>query len=77
MPRNEVNLNISKRFNNFDIKLSIKDLFAENVKYQQNINTTVDMSHYDSYGIQQFNRVQIVKSVFSERQYLIGLSYKF
>ncbi len=77
MPRNEVNLNFNKRFNKFDIKLSIRDLFAENIKYQQDINTTVDMTVYGLSGIQHFDRRQIVKSVFSERQYFIGLSYKF
>lgn len=65
MPRNLIDLVISKKFGKYlELKLSVKDLLNESIVFKQNINTTVDMSHYNggTSNIKAFNRDQVLRS---------------
>jgi outer membrane receptor protein involved in Fe transport len=78
MPRNEMNFLVSRKISkNFEIKGGVKDIFNQNVKYQQDINEDVDMSLYGSSGIQHFDRTQITRLYHPGRQFILNLSYKF
>ncbi len=78
MPRNEMNFLVSRKLSkHIEIKAGVKDIFNENIKYQQDINTPVDMSIYGSEGIKQFNRNQITRLYHPGRQFILNLSYKF
>lgn len=78
MPRNEVDLSLSKKFGGkFELKAGIKDLFGEKVVFRQNVKTVVDMSNYGGDGTRAFDRSQTTKSYYPGRQYSLGLSLKF
>ncbi len=78
MPRNEADLALSKKIGErFEIKAGIKDLFGEQVVYQQNVKSVVDMTNYGGDGTKAFDRTQNTKSYYPGRQYSLGLSVKF
>jgi len=78
MPRNEADLALSKKIGErFEIKAGIKDLFGEQVVYQQNVKSVVDMTNYGGDGTRAFDRTQNTKSYYPGRQYSLGLSVKF
>lgn len=78
LPRNELDMTLSRKFGKrFELKGGIKDLFGEQIVYQQNIKTAVDMSYYGGDGIRTFNRAQNTKSWYPGRQYSLGISVKF
>ena len=78
MPRNETDLSISKKIGEkVEIKAGIKDLFGEQVVFQQQVRTIVDMSYYGSDGMKAFDRSQNTRSWYPGRQYSLGLSLKF
>jgi hypothetical protein len=81
MPRNAIDLTFSKTIGkNVEIKGGIKDILNQPVRYQQNINTTVDMALYsqgaDS-GFQYFDRDQVTRSFTPGRTVQLGVSLKF
>jgi hypothetical protein len=81
MPRNLVDLAISKKINNnFELKLGLKDLLNEWFKTIQTVNTTVNMADLtggSDNSTKHFDRDQIVKSYQPGRYITLGLSYKF
>lgn len=78
MPRNETDLAISKKIGrNLEIKAGIKDLFGEQVVFQQHVRSLVDMSYYGGDGTKAFDRNQDTRSWYPGRQYSLGLSMKF
>jgi hypothetical protein len=77
MPRNETDIAFSKMIGKrLEIKAGIRDLFGEQVVFQQHINSIVDMSHYGSDGTKAFDRSQNTRSWYPGRQYTLGLSLK-
>jgi hypothetical protein len=81
MPRHGLDCTFSKAIGkNVEIKGGIKDILNQTVRFQQNINTNVDMSVYsqgaDS-GILYFDRDQETKSFSPGRTILLGVSLKF
>jgi outer membrane receptor for ferrienterochelin and colicin len=81
MPRNVIDLTFSKTIGkNIEIKGGIKDILNQPVKYQQNVNTAVDMALYsqgaDS-GIRYFDRTQVTKLYSPGRSVMLGISLKF
>jgi hypothetical protein len=78
MPRNEVDFAISRNLGSkLTLKAGIKDILGEQVRFQQNVNTVVDMSKYGGDGSKAFKRAQVTKSYYPGRQYSLGLTYKF
>ena len=78
MPRNEADLAVSKKISKMlEIKAGIKDLFGEQVVFQQHVNSIVDMTNYGGDGIKAFDRNQNTRSWYPGRQYSFGLSLKF
>jgi hypothetical protein len=81
LPRNVLDLAISKKINKqLEIKAGIKDIFNQQVRLIQTINTTVAMSEIDgsnSSDIKHFSRNQITKSYTPGRYVTIGITYKF
>lgn len=78
MPRNETDLSISKKIGTkVEIKAGIRDLFGEQVVFQQHVRSIVDMSNYGGDGTKAFNRSQNTRSWYPGRQYSMGLTYKF
>jgi hypothetical protein len=80
MPRNQVDLVISKKIGRFtEIKLGIKDLLNEPVVYQQNINTDVDLGFYNggASNIKNFKRTQILKSFKPGSNFSLELGFRF
>lgn len=81
MPRNLVDLAISKKFNeNFEFKLALKDLLNEKYQNIQTVNTTVNMSDLTGgtdNSTKYFKRDQITKSFQPGRYASIGITYKF
>ncbi len=78
MPRNEADLALSKKIGErLEIKAGIKDLFGEQVVFQQNVKSVVDMTNYGGDGTKVFDRTQNTKSYYPGRQYSLGLSVKF
>jgi outer membrane receptor protein involved in Fe transport len=81
MPRNVIDFTFSKAIGkNVEIKGGIKDILNLPVKYQQNINTSVDMALYsqgaDS-GFKYFDRNQVTRSYSPGRTLLLGITLKF
>jgi len=81
MPRYGIDFTFSKAIGkNVEIKGGIKDILNQRVRFQQNINTYVDMSLYsqgaDS-GTLYFDRTQETKSYSPGRTLLLGVSFKF
>jgi outer membrane receptor for ferrienterochelin and colicin len=78
MPRNETDLAISKKIGKgIEIKAGMKDLFGEQVVFQQHVRSIVDMSYYGGDGTKAFDRSQNTRSWYPGRQYSIGLTYRF
>lgn len=81
MPRNSIDFTFSKAIGkNVEIKGGIKDILNQPIKYQQNINTNVDMAVYsqgaDS-GIKYFDRDQVTRMFSPGRTIQLGVSLKF
>ena len=81
MPRHGIDFSFSKAIGkNVEIKGGIKDILNQAVRFQQNINTSVDMSVYSQgadNGILYFDRDQETKSFSPGRTVLLGVSLKF
>jgi outer membrane receptor for ferrienterochelin and colicin len=78
MPRNEADVSLSKKLGDrLELKAGIKDLFGEQVVYQQHVKTVVDMTYYGGDGTKTFNGTQKTKAYYPGRQYSLGLSMKF
>jgi len=82
LARNVLDLAISKKINNhFEIKAGIKDLFNEQVRLVQTINTSVDMNVINgdkaAPNIQHFKSEQVTKSYQPGRYLTLGVTYKF
>jgi hypothetical protein len=81
MPRNVLDLAISKKIEkNFEIKMSVKDIFNQKFILKQTINTSVDMSELtkgSTGDVEYFNRDQITKSFQPGRYISLGVTYKF
>jgi outer membrane receptor for ferrienterochelin and colicin len=80
MPRHLVDFVISKKIGKFaELKFSIKDLLNQSVIFKQNVNTTVDMSHYNGgpSDIRHFDRDQILRSYTPGSSYSLELGFRF
>jgi len=81
LPRNVLDLAVSKRIGEkFEIKAGIKDIFNEQVRFEQKINTSVDMNEVTggtTNGIIHFNRNQVTKLFQPGRYLTLGITYKF
>jgi len=81
MPRHGIDFSFSKAIGKIvEIKGGIKDLLNQPVRFQQNINTYVDMSVYSQgadNGTLYFDRDQETKSYLPGRTVLLGVSLKF
>ncbi len=80
MPRNLVDLVISKKIGKYtEIKFSVKDLLNQSVVYKQNINTSVDLSHYNGgkTDIKNFNRDQILRRFKPGSSFSLELAFRF
>jgi hypothetical protein len=81
MPRNDLDISFSRQINRFmEIKGGINDILNEEVKYQQNINASVNMDIYSQgreNGTVYFDRDQATKTYTPGRTVVLGLSLKF
>lgn len=80
MPRNLVDFVISKKIGKYaELKFSIKDLLNQSIVYKQNVNTTVDLSHYTggASDIKHFDRDQILRSYKPGSSYSLELGFRF
>jgi TonB-dependent receptor len=81
MPRNVLDLAISKKIKkNFELKISVKDIFNQKYVLKQTIDTSVDMNEVSkgsTSGVEYFNRDQITKSYQPGRYVSLGVTYKF
>lgn len=81
LPRNILDLVVSKRINKqLEIKAGIKDIFNQQVRLVQTINTRVAMSEINgssSNEVKQFTRNQVTKSYSPGRYITLGITYKF
>ncbi len=81
LPDNRLDLAVSKRLNKkIEIKAGIKDIFNEQIRLVQTIDTSVDMNAIDGGtkgGTKYFNRQQVTKSFNPGRYITIGFTYKF
>lgn len=80
MPRNLVDFVISKKIGKYaELKFSIKDLLNQSIIYKQNVNATVDMSHYNggASDIRHFDRDQILRSYKPGSSYSLELGFRF
>jgi outer membrane receptor for ferrienterochelin and colicin len=80
MPRHLVDMVISKKIGKYmELKFGVKDLLNQYVVFQQNINTTVDMSYYtgEASDIQQFERTQIIRRFKPGSNYSLELGIRF
>jgi TonB-dependent receptor len=81
LPRNVLDLAVSKWIGEkFEIKAGIKDIFNEQYKLIQTINTNVDMSEITggiNTDIVHFKRNQVTKSFQPGRYLTLGITYKF
>lgn len=80
MPRNVLDLAIAKKINKrFEIKAGIKDIFNQQVRLVQAINTTVNMDKINNTNTnetKQFKRDQVTKSYQPGRYITLGITYK-
>lgn len=80
MPRNVLDLAVGKKISKrFEVKAGVKDIFNEQVRFIQAINTTVNMNEItggSSDEVKQFRRNQITKSFQPGRYITIGITYK-
>ena len=81
MPRNAVDLAISKKINdNLEIKLSVKDILNQKIIFKQTVDTFVDMNEVTKgaqTGTEYFKRDQITKSYQPGSYVNLGITYKF
>ncbi len=80
MPRNLVDFVISKKIGKYaELKFSIKDLLNQSIVYKQNVNTTVDLSHYTggASDIKHFDRDQVLRSYKPGSSYSLELGFRF
>lgn len=81
MPRNVVDLAISKKINNnLELKLSVKDLLNEKFLLKQTVKSTVDMGEISGgsvSGTRYFERDMVTKSYQPGRYASIVITYKF
>ena len=71
MPRNLVDFVISKKIGKYaELKFSIKDLLNQSIVYKQNVNATVDLSHYTggASDIKNFDRDQVEKEIMMQEK---------
>ena len=80
MPRNVLDLAIAKKINKrFEIKAGIKDIFNQQVRLVQAINTTVNMDEINNTNTNEtkhFKRDQVTKSYQPGRYITLGITYK-
>jgi len=80
MPRNLVDFVISKKIGKYaELKFSIKDLLNQSIVYKQNVNATVDLSHYTggASDIRHFDRDQVLRSYKPGSSYSLELGFRF
>ena len=81
MPRNAVDLAISKKISKyFEIKAGIKDILNQQVRFTQTVNTSVNMNELPmatQSGTKYFNKDQIIKSYYPGRYTTLSITYKF
>ena len=80
MPRHLVDFVVSKKIGKYaEIKFSIKDLLNQSIVFKQNINTAVDMSHYNggASDIKHFDRDQVLRSYRPGSSYSLELGFRF
>ena len=80
MPRHLVDFVISKKIGKYaELKFSIKDLLNQSIIYKQNVNATVDLSHYTGgpSDIKHFDRDQILRSYKPGSSYSLELGFRF
>jgi outer membrane receptor for ferrienterochelin and colicin len=80
MPRNLVDFVISKKIGKYaELKFSIKDLLNQSIVYKQNVNATVDLSHYTGGAseIKYFDRDQVLRSYKPGSSYSLELGFRF
>ena len=81
MPRNVLDLAIAKKISKrFEIKAGIKDIFNQQVRLVQTINTTVNMNEINNMNTNEtkhFKRDQVTKSYQPGRYITLGITYKF
>jgi TonB-dependent receptor len=81
LPRNVLDLAVSKKISRkIEIKAGIKDIFNEQVRMVQTINTTVNLSRI--YGgtineVKHFKKDQVTKSFQPGRYVTFGIAYRF
>ena len=80
MPRNVLDLAIAKKISKrFEIKAGIKDIFNQQVRLVQAINTNVNMDKIDNTNTNEtklFKRDQVTKSYQPGRYITLGITYK-
>jgi len=76
MPRHLIDFTLSRRIGKYlEIKLGIKDLLNQPVRFKQTINTNVDLSTYDNgtAGMVHFTRDQVAREFRPGSYYSLGL----
>jgi outer membrane receptor protein involved in Fe transport len=80
MPRHLVDFVVSKKIGKYaEIKFSVKDLLNQSIIYKQNVNTDVDMKHYNggSSVIKHFDRDQVLKNYKPGSSFSLELGFRF
>ena len=80
MPRHLVDFVVSKKIGKYaELKFSIKDLLNQSIVYKQNVNATVDLSHYTGGAseIKHFDRDQVLRSYKPGSSYSLELGFRF
>jgi TonB-dependent receptor len=81
LPRNVLDLAVSKKISRkIEIKAGIKDIFNEQVRMVQTINTTLDLSTIyggTSNEVKHFKKDQVTKSYQPGRYVTFGIAYRF
>ncbi len=80
MPRHLVDFIVSKKIGKYaELKFSIKDLLNQSIVYKQNVNATVDLSHYTGgvSDIRHFDRDQVLRSYRPGSSYSLELGFRF
>lgn len=80
MPRHLLDMVISKKIGKYmELKFGVKNLLNQYVVFQQNINTSVDLSYYNggASDIQQFERTQIIRRYRPGSNYSLELGIRF
>ncbi len=80
MPRHLVDLMVSKKFGkHLEVKVGIKDLLNQPVRFTQSVNTDVDLSTYQTgaSGVVHYSREQVVREFKPGSYYSLALQYVF